>query len=463
MKRRILIADNSPNTCEALQHVLEADLGVDVTAVPDGRAAMKALLSRSYSILITALKMPRVSGMELIEELRQRKMPVNVIVLAGNGSVTDAVQAMRLGASDCLTKPVDPGKLLQVARRALNQRALEDEVSTLREQMQERHSFQNLISKNQRMHEVFELISYIAPTTATILLEGETGTGKDQAARAIHQASGRTGRMVAVSCAALPDTLLESELFGHEKGAFTGAANARPGRFELADQGTIFLDEAGDIPPLMQAKLLRVLQDHCFERVGGTKSIHADVRVIAASNRPLQQLVAEGKFREDLFYRLNVVRILLPPLRERREDIPLLVTWFVQKYARPGEPPPRIAPATMEALLGRTWPGNIREVENAIERACVTCRDSIILPENLPADGASHSNNKSSMAVDLSRPLPAQLAELVNDFEDSYLRQALRESHGHVGRCARICGLSRRSVTDKLASHNIDRSTFKAD
>jgi DNA-binding NtrC family response regulator len=348
-----------------------------------------------------------------------------------------------------------------VVQRALRERALQDEVVSLREQLQHRHAFQNILSKNRRMHEIFELIGHVAPTPATVLLEGETGTGKDQAARAIHQVSQRPGAMVAVSCAALPETLLESELFGHEKGAFTGASGQRKGRFELANSGTLFLDEIGDIPAPMQAKLLRVIQERRFERVGGTESIEVDVRVIAATNRSLKQMVADGKFREDLFYRLNVVKIDLPPLRERSEDIPILATHFAQKFARPGEATPLIEPEAMERLLVHHWPGNIRELENAIERACVTARDGHIRPENLPADVAGTSKQQTPFTIDLTRPLSDQLGELVASFEEAYLRKALQECHGHVGRCAQICGLSRRSVSDKLASYNIDKSTFK--
>jgi len=460
-KRRILIADDSATTCKQLQQLLEADSGVDITTVSDGREALSALIERPYSLVITDLKMPHVSGMELIEEVQKRRLPVSVIVTTGYGSIADAVHAMQLGATDFLTKPIDIDHLRLVVQRALRERALQDEVVSLREQLQQRHSFQNILSKNRRMHEIFELISHVAPTPATVLLEGETGTGKDQVARSIHKVSQRSGTLVAVSCAALPETLLESELFGHEKGAFTGAAGQRKGRFELANGGTLFLDEIGDIPPPMQAKLLRVIQERRFERVGGTESIEVDVRVIAATNRSLRQMVADGKFREDLFYRLNVVKIDLPPLRERSEDIPILATYFAQKYARPGEAAPRIEPEAMERLLAHRWPGNIRELENAIERACVTARDGHIRPENLPPDVAGFGKQQSPFTIDLARPLSDQLSELVASFEEAYLRKALQECHGHVGRCAQICGLSRRSVSDKLASYNIDKSTFK--
>jgi two-component system response regulator AtoC len=460
--QRILVADDNATTCKYLQELLAEDPGAVVDTVGDGREALAALLDRPYGIVITDLKMPRLNGMELIAEVQKQHLPVAVIVTSGFGSIADAVQAMRLGATDFLTKPIDIDHLRLVVRRALRERALRDEVASLREQLQERYSFQNIVSKNPRMHEVFKLIAHVAPATSTVLVEGETGTGKEQIARAVHQASQRTGPFVAVNCAALPETLLESELFGHEKGAFTSAVGQHKGRFELADEGTIFLDEAGDIPPSMQAKLLRVLQERHFERVGGTENISVDVRVIAASNRSLQQLVADGKFREDLYYRLNVVKIDLPPLRDRQEDIPLLVTHFLQKYARPGEPPPRVAPEAMSLLMNHRWPGNIRELENAIERGCVTSFDGQIRPENLPRDMSGPPKANVPLHVDLSRPLSAQLAELVAAFEANYLRKALKESHGHVGRCAEICGLSRRSVTDKLSQYKIDKSEFKA-
>ncbi|HEV3238227.1 MAG TPA: sigma-54 dependent transcriptional regulator, partial [Gemmataceae bacterium] len=386
MKRRILIADDHEGNRKQLQEILSGD-NLQVDIAPDGTTALEALVEHAYSIFITDLKMPRINGMQLIEEIQQRRLPVTVIVTTGFGSVDEAVKAMRLGAYDFLTKPIDPDHLKLLVERALRERTLQDEVASLREQLQSRYSFHNIISKNPLMHKIFELISNVADTTATVLVEGETGTGKEQVARAIHMASQvRSGPLVAVNCAALPENLLESELFGHEKGSFTSAVGQRRGRFELADSGTIFLDEVGDIPAAMQAKLLRVLQERRFERVGGTESLEVDVRVIGATNRSLQKLVKRGKFREDLFYRLNVVKIDLPPLRERVEDIPLLATHFAEKYARPGEQAKGISPQAMDTLLQYRWPGNIRELENAIERACVTCHTGQIEPDDLPPD-----------------------------------------------------------------------------
>ena len=461
-KRRILIAEDNADTRNQLQKFLEADLGVVVDTVADGRAALEALTERPYSILVTGPQMPRLSGMQMIQELQDRRIPVTVIVTTGFGTIGDAVQAMRLGATDFLTKPIDVAHLRLVLQRALRERELEDEVAALREQLHDRYSFQNILSKSPQMHSVFELIGHVAKTSSTVLIEGETGTGKEQVARAIHLASHpRTGPLVAINCAAVPETLLESELFGHEKGAFTGAVGQRQGRFELADGGTLFLDEVGDVPAAMQAKLLRVLQERRFERVGGTQSIEVDVRVIAATNRSLQRMVQEGKFREDLYYRLNVVKIDLPPLHDRPEDIPLLAQHFIRKYARPGVQPPQIAPEAMDVLLAYQWPGNIRQLENAMERACVTSRDGWIRPENLPPEIVSAPAPKMRFPVDLSRPLTEQLPEVIAQFEERYLRRAMKKARGHIGRTARITGLSRRSISEKLTQYKIDKAQFK--
>ena len=462
MKRRILLAEDSERTRQSLKELLENDDQVEVETVQDGEKAIKALTQHNYSIFLTDLKMPGLDGMQLIEQIQKQKIPVTVIVMTGYGSINEAVQAMRLGAYDFLTKPIDVQHLRLVINRALRDRVLQDEVASLREQIQGRYSFNNILSKNPRMHGVFELIGNLAQTSTTVLIEGETGTGKEVVALAIHAATqGRSGPFIAVNCAALPENLLESELFGHEKGAFTSAMTQRRGRFELADGGTIFLDEVGDIPAAMQAKLLRVLQERRFERVGGAESIEVDVRVIAATNRSLQKLVQDGKFREDLYYRLHVVKIDLPPLRERPEDIPLLASHFAAKYAGLGGPPKQISPEAMELLLRHPWPGNIRELENAIERACVTTTNGAIQLENLPTELTAPALPKLPFAIDLNRPLPDLLREVCADVEQQYIRKALEQSHGHVGRCAKMCGLSRRTLSARIAGFQINKSVFK--
>ena len=460
--RRVLIVDDDEATCEKMKRLLQINPALEVSFRTDGLQALEELSENDYSIAITDLRMPKLDGMELIQEIQRRRLSVSMIVTTGHGSIDEAVQAIRLGATDFLTKPIDVEHLRRVIERALRERALVDEVAHLRMQLETTYTFQNILSKNPRMHAVFELINHVADTNSTVLIEGETGTGKEQVARAIHAASSsRNGPLVAVNCAALPETLLESELFGHEKGAYTGAIGQRQGRFELADGGTIFLDEIGDVPATMQAKLLRVLQERSFERIGGSKAIQVDVRVIAATNRSLQAMVEEGKFREDLFYRLNVIKIALPPLRERPEDIPLLATHFSAKFARPTEPPKKIQPDVMELLLNYPWPGNIRELENAIERACVTSRGPMIEMHNLPPDIVTPV--KAKPLFDLDKPLTVLLKETLGQIEEQYIRRALQKTQGHVGRCARICGLSRRSITTKIAEYKLDKAVFKCE
>jgi DNA-binding NtrC family response regulator len=465
--QRVLVVEDLEDARTSLVELLQMSLGLEVDAAEDGAQALEMLTRRAYALVITDLRMPRVGGMKLIHEIRGRQIPVTIIVTTGHGSIGDAVEAMRLGAFDFIPKPADPQHLCLLVRRALQERELHDEVVALRAALQERHGFQTVLSRSPKMHDVFELVTHVAETDSTVLIIGETGSGKEQVALALHHSSAarRPGQFVPVNCASFPETLLESELFGHERGAFTGALAQRIGRFEQAHRGTLFLDEVGDIPPAMQVKLLRVLQDRRFERLGGSDPIEVDVRVVAATHRNLEQLVAEGKFRDDLYYRLNVVRVDLPPLRERPEDVPLLVHHFCGRFARPGKPPAEVSPEAMEVLLRCPWPGNVRQLENAVERACVTARDGVIRPHNLPPDvaGRAGAEGKGALQADLARPLPEQLAELTAAFEERYLRKALRKTRGHVGKCAALSGLSRRSVTEKIMLYKIDKEEFKKD
>jgi DNA-binding NtrC family response regulator len=466
MPYSVLIAEDSEATCKQLKKLLEADGAYEVDTVGDGHAAVEALSRRPYTFLLTDLRMPGLDGMKLIEHVRREGLPVTPIVLTGFPDVSEAVKAVHLGAYDFLPKPLDLGHLQVVLRRAIRERGLHQEVAQLREQLRQETDFHNVLSKSPKMHAIFGLIQNIAATTTTVLIEGETGTGKEQIARAIHQASApyRHGPLVAVHCAALNESLLESELFGHEKGSFTGAAGQRKGRFEMANGGTLFLDEVGDVPPSMQVKLLRVLQERRFERVGGSQALEVDVRLVAATHQRLPKLVRAGKFREDLYYRLNVVKIELPPLRERLEDVPLLAAHFAQKYARPGEAPKGVAPEAMEKLLAHRWPGNIRELENAIERACVTARGAAILATDLPSDVLERrqATGGDGLTVDLSRRLPDLLREATARLEKAYLRRALKRCRGNVGRVAKLSGLSRRSISAKLAEHGLEKNDFKA-
>ncbi|MCI0703824.1 MAG: sigma-54 dependent transcriptional regulator [Planctomycetia bacterium] len=465
-QQRVLVVEDLEDTRTSLQELLQMSLGLEVDTAEDGVAGLEMLRTKPYSLVLTDLRMPKLGGMKMLETIHEEKIPVTVIVTTGHGSIKDAVEAMQMGVFDFLTKPPDPQHLCLLVQRALRERALLDEVVALRRELTDRHTFQNVLSRSPKMHDVFELISHIADTTSTVIICGETGTGKEQVARAIHQASAtqRPGAFVAVNCGALNENLLESELFGHERGSYTGADRKRIGRFELAHKGTLFLDEIGDVPMSMQVKLLRVLQERRFERVGGADPIDIDVRVIAATHQEMEKLVSEGKFREDLYYRLNVVRIDLPALRERPEDIPVLVGHFCQKFARPNQKPPTVSTEAMAILTRCHWPGNVRQLENAIERACITARDGVIRAKDLPSDvGRRPSGQKHLFQVDLSRSLPDQLAELTAAFEEKYIRRALKRTRGHVGKCAKITGLSRRSITDKIAQYKIDKGQFKGE
>lgn len=461
VQRRILLAEDDESTRRQLQALLQQTTPYQIDAVSGGEAAMRKLAERQHHLLLTDLRMPKVDGMDLVRAVHDQRLPMMVIVITGEGGIEEAVRAMQMGACDFLTKPIDLDNLRQVLKRALDKLALQEEVTHLRSRLHTSPSYHDILSRNPRMHAIFELIGQIAPTSTTVLIEGETGTGKERLAAAIHRASRRPGHLIAVNASAVPETLLESELFGHEKGAFTGAISQRKGRFELAHRGTLFLDEIGDVPASMQARLLRVLQERCFERVGGVETIPVDVRIVAATNRSLLHLVRKGTFREDLFYRVNVVKIDLPPLRERLEDVPLLADHFASRYARPDEPPKTFSPRAMDLLLNYSWPGNVRELENVVQRACLTARVESIVPENLPRELSNPPLEKRPMTIDLSKPLPDLLREAVATVEAQYLRKALKKVRGHVGKCAQLCGCSRRNVTAKLAEYGIDRHEFQ--
>ena len=463
MHRKVLLVDDDVQSTTQLKKLLQTE-ELSVDAVESGQEALSALVAKDYSVLITDLRMPGMGGMDLIREIALRRVLVTTIVTTGYGSIERVVEAMRLGAYDFLTKPIDPTQLKIVMDRALTKRALQDEVLLLRQQLKENYAFHNIISKNPEMHRIFQLIRHIGGTKSTVLIEGETGTGKELIAKAVHYSGeDRTGPLVAINCAALPESLLESELFGHERGAFTSADARRKGRFELADKGTIFLDEIGDISQAMQAKLLRVLQEKRFERVGGHESIDVDIRVVAATNKSLEKEVKDGKFREDLFYRLNVIKIEVPPLRERPEDIPLLITHFLNKYARPGEPAKKVSPEAMDRLLGYRRPGNIRQLENAIERAAVTTVGDTINAENLPSQViGSLGDDSPRFEIDLKHPLTHYLQQATEQIERQYIAKALEKSRGNVGECAKVCGLSRRSISGKISEYGISKHPFKA-
>jgi len=464
MKRRILVVDDTPLIREHLRVILEMD-GLEVETAGDGRSALAAVRERHFHLVITDLRMPDMSGIELLTTVRAEKLPFGVIVLTGHGDTQVALDAMKAGADDFVTKPYEPDHLRHLVQRILERRRLIDELQQLRLEMREDYSFHSMVSKSPKMRKVFDLIKQVGPLGSTVLIYGETGTGKELVAKAIHAAdSRRQGPFMALNCAVLHDSLLESELFGHERGAFTGADKRKKGRFELADNGTLFLDEVGDVSPAMQAKLLRVLQSGTFERVGGTETLKVDVRIVAASNKRLEDEVKAGRFRSDLFYRLNVIRIDLPPLHERPEDIPLLAMHFLEKFKPMSTPPvTEIDSEAMQALLDHTWPGHIRELENAIKAAVAMADGSVIHRDSLPPSVAPPSRKpaNSSPLIDIERPLPDLTNDLIGRVERDYFVRLLVQYRGNVARCAKHSGLSRRSVTQKLQKYDLDRTRFK--
>ncbi|MHC5537477.1 sigma-54-dependent transcriptional regulator [Singulisphaera rosea] len=461
MDRRILVVDDSELICQQLSQLLAApDRRIKVAH--DGTTALEWLVERNFSVVLTDLCLPGINGLELIREIRNRDLPVTAIVMTGHASIDTAVSAMKLGAYDYLLKPIDPLRLGVLVEQALEDRKLIDEVASLRQGLQQRYAYHNILGKSPRMREIFSRVSRVASSACNVLITGETGTGKELVAQAIHYTDvTRQGPLVAVNCAALPELLLESELFGHERGAFTGADRQKKGRFEQAKGGTLLLDEIGELPLGMQAKLLRVLQDGTFERVGGSEVIKADCRILAATNLKLDDAVAEGRFREDLYYRLNVVGVELPPLRERLDDIPLLVHHILKRLQERRLPLKTASRETLSRLARYDWPGNVRELEHVIEQTVVTTPGAVIEPDNLPPQVVSTREEPFSLDFDLHRHLQDITEELTERVERAYLQRVLERFKGRIDKCAAHCGLSRRSISEKLRRYRIDKADFK--
>jgi DNA-binding NtrC family response regulator len=424
--------------------------GHDVAVVQRPSEAHAALADRPFDLVLTDVRMPEGTGMELLAHIKAAWPDTAVVVMTGYGSVADAVAAMKAGAEDYLIKPVDRDALLLVVDRALARTALRAEVRALRQEVEARYGFHNLVGATPAMVDVYEQVAAVADTSATVLLQGETGTGKELIAHAIHWRSRRaSGPFVAINCAALPEGLLESELFGHEKGAFSGAVRQHRGRFEQADGGTLLLDEIGDVSPAVQIHLLRVLQNGEVQRVGGAAPIRVDVRVLAATNKDLRQEVVAGRFRQDLFYRLQVVRLQIPALRERREDIPLLVAHFVRRAAeKHGRPAPRVGPGAMADLMAYAWPGNVRQLEHVVEQAVVMARGGEIDRfRDLHDSALPDATEEVALLPPEGTPLQAALL----DHERRVLIAALREAGGVQARAARRLGITRSNLNYRIA------------
>ncbi len=450
-QKHLLIVDDEPALREAIAERL-ADHGFIVEQADSGEQAIQRLADFAFDILVSDLRLPGIDGAKVIEAALERYPEIIAIVITGYGTVKDAVEAIKQGAADFITKPFQFDALLHVLRSALEQRRLKSENAYLRSQLEERYRIDGLVGRSRVMRELFQLLETVAATSSTVLITGETGTGKELAARAIHHNSARrTNRFVALNCSAIPETLLEAELFGHVRGAFTGAVGARQGRLEQAHKGTLFLDEVATMSPALQAKLLRVLQEREFERVGDSHTVKIDVRVIAATHSDLSKMVADGQFREDLYYRLNVIPVQLPPLRERREDIPLLVQHFLQKLsADAGRSPVTISQDALRRLMAYHWPGNIRQLENAIERALAFSQGrSQIDVQDLTSDIQQQAAPGDS--TDIWFPDDGlDFAQYIETVELALIRRSLERTRGNKRQAAKLLNLKRTTLIEKL-------------
>ncbi|MDD5758911.1 MAG: sigma-54 dependent transcriptional regulator [Desulfobulbaceae bacterium] len=458
--RTILIVDDEPNYQIVLSEFLR-DEGFETLTADNGQQAIDLVKSHDVDLVITDMQMPGMDGFALLQAIKEHHSALPVIMITAYGEVEKAVRAMQLGAFNYLTKPFNNDELLACATKAIEHFGLAEENKRLRREISGRDQFDQLVGKNKAMQQLYGLIERVAPSQANVLISGESGTGKELVARAIHDNSDRgQGPFVTVNCGAIPEALLESEFFGHERGAFTGAIAMRKGKFELADRGTIFLDEIGEMPLPLQVKLLRVLQEKSFERVGGEKLIHVDVRIVAATNKDLKEEVSLGNFREDLFYRLNVVHLPLPPLRERPDDIPMLAEYFVRKYAvQGGRPELSLAPDTVRFLASLPWDGNVRELENTIERATILCPGSVIEPEDVqPMSGGltGYQNAAANVSVEQIAE-EAKLADVLNDIEEKMLKRALEKANFVQTQAAKQLGITKSLLQYKMKKFQIKR------
>jgi DNA-binding NtrC family response regulator len=436
-----------------LRRLLELNLsegGFQTVSAPDAEAGIELLRQNPFDLVLTDLKLPGMGGLDFLHAVKRQNANLPVVVMTAYGTVETAVEAMKAGASDYVLKPFSLAEMRMVVRKELDVRRLKEENQSLREALGQRYEYPNIVAGSPKMQEVLAVVERVAPTQSTVLIGGESGVGKDLIARAIHQKSRRaSGPFVKINSTAIPENLLESELFGYEKGAFTGAVTSKPGKFELADKGTLFLDEIGDVPPATQVKLLRVLQEREFERLGGTKTVKVDVRLVAATNRDLRAALEEGTFRQDLYYRLNVVPIDIPPLRDHKEDIPDLAKLFLDRFSRQsGKQINSIAPEAMAMLMAFHWPGNVRELENIIERGVALAEGHVLGVADIHLDA-----ERRKVASDSSGFLPD--GQTLEQWEDEMIREALRRANGNKSQAARLLGLSRNALRYRLSKIGI--------
>jgi DNA-binding NtrC family response regulator len=456
-ERRILIVDDNQDNQVFLSLLLERQ-GRKFSVVDSGAQALAMLEANPVELVITDLMMPGMNGIELLEKIKERWPGVDVIIVTAFGSIPTAIEAIKKGAFSYLLRPFEPDEVLLTIKKIFELQAIRSENTMLREELSKALRYDKIIGRSTGMQAIYKLVDQVAVTNATVLVLGESGVGKELIARAIHNKSPRAnGPFVKVACAALPEPLLESELFGHEKGAFTGAIAARKGRFELADNGSLFLDEIGEISPAVQVKLLRAIQEREFERIGGTRTIKTDTRFITATNKNLADEVAAGRFREDLYYRLNVITVEPPPLRERREDIPLLVYHFLERYRTDtNKDITAVSDEALAKLAGYDWPGNVRELQNVVERAVVLCQAKVIdlvdLPEGVRGRETSTYIPKDDAEIGELKPLKQARAE----WEKAYLERALARCKGNISHTAELIGIARKNVQEKIKQFGID-------
>jgi DNA-binding NtrC family response regulator len=456
--KRLLIVEDKESLAAMLRDTVAAE-GLEADVASNGKDAMRWLAEgRRYFAVLTDLRLPGADGIAVLRQARESDPDIPVIVMTAFGTIENAVEAMKLGAYDFIQKPIDVDHLLLLLRRCREHRELRYENLLLKDEFQQRYRLPAIIGESPEIVEVSQTIQRVAPTDSTVLLQGESGTGKELFARAIHQLSTRRDRpFVAINCAAIPDTLIENELFGHDKGAFTGAVARQLGKFELADTGTIFLDEIGDLGIAMQSKILRVLQERRFERVGGTATIDVDVRIICATNRTLAADVKQGRFREDLFFRVNVFPVTIPPLRARKEDIDALAGFFVQRFARElGKAGLRVSDAAREALRAYDWPGNIRELENCMERAAILCDGNVIEPRDLHLEApVGTPDDVLREAFDLSGTIGDASDRVLRIVERVKIADALRRSPTRAA-AADALGIAPRTLASKMKEYGLD-------
>jgi len=451
MKPNILVVDDEPAHRQMIEAVLDAE-GYEIVQAEHGGAAISAVEKRFYDLVIMDVRMPDVDGIEALQKIKQISPDIPVIIMTAYASVDTAVDALKSGAYDYLIKPLDIDELKLLVDKALRYHQLEQENLFLKERLNNRFDFSKIIGRSPAMQKLFETIALVAPSEATVLIAGESGTGKELIANAIHQNSPRKdSALIKVNCAALPETLLESELFGHEKGAFTGAITRKQGRFQLAHKSSIFLDEIAEMAPATQAKILRVLQEREFEPVGSTQTMKVDTRVIAATNQNLEEEIQAGRFREDLYYRLNVVTVDVPSLRQRRDDIPLLADFFLKRYAQKNRRVIKgFTPRATDLLMRYDWPGNVRELENIIERAVIMARGEMITPLEFSAELQALAENAEDAEIDLSP------GRSLKEVEKVMILRTLKETGGNRTHAARILGISRRTLQLKLKKYGIN-------